>query len=413
MATTTGKSRLAQRVNRSKILSTIQNRNLISRSDISELTGISPAQVTRLTRDLLREKVIKEVDKSVTTDAGRKPVLLGLNKTSRYVVGLDLGASRTRLVVANMACEVIGRYGIDTPTDAPTDEVVEFLANAVKEVAAEARIDSDSLHGVSVAVGGSIADTPDREVTFASMPALRNYPLAGELSTKLGMPVHLTSSSGAWGLAECERARKQKEDRDFLIAHCGYGVAIIPLLAGKSQVGNQDYARAKIDFGHITHDPDGPECLCGSRGCIEAYCGGWAIARDARKNPSSQLLELVEGDVRRITAKDVFDAAKRGDRYSTGIIRTAGRILGSRLAQFIQFYIPRNVVFCGQLVSDGSLYFDEVSEAIRQAMPTDRFSQFSLKRTALAEHDGALGAASIMIHDMLHEPIDDLVRVTW
>lgn len=413
MAVMTGTSKLNQRVNRSMILRTIQEKNLISRSDISELTGINPTQVTRLTRGLLKENLIEEVDKSVTKETGRKPILLGLNKTSRYIVGLDLGASKTRLVVANMACEVIGRYGVATPTNAPGDELVDFLSQAIEDVADEARIGLDNISGLSAAVGGSIVDTPGREVTFASIPALKNFSVKDKLSQRLGLPVHITSTSGVWGLAECEHARKRNEERDFLIVHCGYGVGIIPLLAGKSQVGLQEYSRAKIDFGHITHDPDGPECLCGSRGCVESYCGGWAIARDAKKNPSTQLLELVEGDASEITAQHVFDAAKRGDKYSMAIIRTAGRIFGSRLAQFIQFYIPRDVIFCGQLVSEGSMFFDEMSEAIRQAMPAERFAQFYLKRTALDEYEGAIGATSVMIHDMLHEPIDDLVRVAW
>lgn len=413
MAVTTGMSGLSQRVNRSMILRTIQNRNLVSRSDLCEITGISSAQVTRLTRDLLREEIIEEVDKSVTTDVGRKPILLGLNKTSRYIVGLDLGASKTRLVMANMASEVIGRHGIDTPTNASADAIVAFLSQAVREVADRARIDLTGIHGLSVAIGGTIADTPKREVTFTSIPALKQYPLADMLSQQLGLTVHMTSTSGVWGLAECENARRNNEERDFLIVHCGYGVGIVPLFSGKSHVKHQQDQRAKSDFGHITYDPAGPECLCGSRGCIESYSGGWAIARDAKKKPSRQLLELADGDADRITARDVFDAAKRGDRYSMALIRSAGRILGGRLAQFIQYYIPRNVIFCGQLVSESSPYFDEMSEAIRQSMPADRFAQFNLKRTALDEYAGSVGAASVMIHDMLHEPIDDLVRAPW
>lgn len=414
MATKTANSGLAQRVNRSMILRAIQDHSLISRSDLCEITGIKPTQMTRLTRGLLSENLIEEVDKSVTNDAGRKPILLGLNKTSRFIVGVDFGASRTRLVVANMASEVIGRYAVETPASASGDEIVAFLSQAVKDVAGEARIELGNLHGLSVAIGGIIADTPGREVTFASIPAFKRFPLADKLSEQLGMPVHMTSASGVCGLAECENARQHNEDRDFLIVRCGYGVGLIPLLGGKSQVGRQDdFSRAKIDFGHITHDPNGPECLCGSRGCVESYCGGWAIARDAKKNPSSQLLELVEGNADRITAQHVFDAAKRGDKYSMAITRSAGRILGSRLAQFIQFYIPRNVIFSGQLVSENSMFFDEMSKAIRLSMPAERFAQFNLKRTALDEYASAVGATSVMIHDMLHEPIDDLVRVAW
>lgn len=409
MATTSDKLCLAQRINRSKLIRAIQERRLISRSDLSELVGISPAQVTRLTRALIREKVIEEVNKSKGKDAGRKPVLLGLKKALSYVVGLDLGGSKTRLVVANMAGETIAKYSVPTPTQVGGDEIVDFLIEAVQQVTEDAQIHLGDLRGLSVAVGGSIAETPGREVSFSSIPAFKYFPLAGKLSERLGFDVQTISSGGAWILAECEYARRHNMDRDFLIVRCGYGISVAPLLAGKSHILRQEYTRAKHDFAHITHDPNGPECLCGSRGCIESYCGGWAIARLAEKNPSRILRNIAGGTKSHIEAKDVFDAANQGDQYSISILRFAGEILGKALAPFIQFYLPRQVIFSGQLVREDSIFFDGVCKAIRKSMPEKRFAKFQLVRTNLDEYQGAAAAASVMIREILHEPIEDLI----
>jgi predicted NBD/HSP70 family sugar kinase len=240
---------------------------------------------------------------------------------------------------------------------------------------------------------------------------LNGLQISSPVADEFHVPVILTNTAGVWAVSECERARTDQKNMDFVVVLCGYGVGLVPLIDGKAPVGRNP--KAKVDFGHITHDPDGPMCNCGSQGCVEACVSGWAIERDARHEPSDQLLDLAGGKVEAITAKEVFDAAIRGDRKSFGIIRQAGEILGQNLAHFIQYYMPERVIFGGGLVTKSSLYLDAVTAEIARCMPEPRFNSFKIQVTSLDKYAGAVGATHLLAHEVLHAPVEDMIRITW
>lgn len=409
---TESKCKLSHQVKRSWILETIRDRKLVSRKELAKITGLSAPVVSRLTDELIHEKFVEEIGKGTVNEAGgRKPVWLSLSKSSKFLIGIDVGAYETKAVLTNLNSEVLHQTASLTPRVQDPQVILEHFKTIVQELLGEGRVNRSDLQGIVFALSGVVDSITGTAVLCCNTPGLSGLQISRPIEDEFHVPVILTNTAGVWTVSECERTRGDQKDMDFLTVLCGHGIGIVPLIDGKAPVGRNP--KAKVDFGHITHDPEGPRCNCGSRGCIEAFASGWAIERDAKVSPSDQLLGLAGGRVEAITAKEVFDAAVRGDRKSFGIIRRAGEILGRNLAHFIQYYMPRRVVFGGGLVTKSSLYLDAVTAEIANCMPAERFNTFKIQVTSLDKYAGAIGATHLLAHEVLHAPVEDMVRITW
>lgn len=408
------KCTIAQNLKKSRLLREIHHRSFASRSELSKITGLNPSVVSRLTGELIDDGLIVEVgDGPSSNEVGRRSVLLGLNKSSRYVVGLDVGSFETKAVVCNLGSEVIAETSQLTSQSSDANEFITRLAECVRDVVTESRLELTDINTLVVAVPGSISPDDANLVTACNVPALAGTSIDKPLSEMLGLPVRMTNTTTAWSLAECEHAREMGDQPDFLLAGCGYGVMISALMGGKATLGRQMADHAKVDFGHIAHSLTGPQCTCGQQGCIEAYAGGWAIARDARNNATDLLLDLVDGNKNSITTRDAFDAAKRGDNTCLNIIREAGMIYGRWLAVFAQFFLPQRIIFGGQLVTQSRFYLDAVQKEMARHMPKQKLRMITFQPSALGKFGPARGAARMSIHELLNENLEDLVEMTW
>lgn len=401
---------LSGRLKRARLLAEIRDKHSISRQALSKKTGLSMPVVSKLTKQLIKENLIEETPSSTPVANGRPPIGLSLNRSAKFFIGVDVGAYETKCVLTNMTNDILNRSIERTPIDPDGSKMLSFLRELIRKLVADGRIGVDSLHGIMLSSSGLMDPEAGKAVLCCNIPSMRNLEITKFLEKEFKVPVHLNTSCGVRGIAEYEKARANNEGQDFMIVNCSYGLSIMPLIDQKVPVVK--HPKGKMDFGHVTYDRYGQKCNCGSRGCLEAYASGWAIERDARNEPSELLLDLVGGDVGKITAKEVFEAAIRGDRGSLELIYRAGTILGGMLANFIQYYGPERVVFSGKLVTNSSIYLDAVIDEIRRVIPADRYNAFKFQVTSMDEYSEALGSTLLLAHDLLQSPLDELVRVS-
>ena len=124
------------------------------------------------------------------------------------------------------------------------------------------------------------------------------------------------------------------------------------------------------ELGHITIDQNGRRCGCGNYGCLEAYASGPAIAdraREALEAESVSILgELVNGDLSRITAQTVYDAASRGDDIARDVVRDTARFLGMGIANLLNIFNPDVVVIAGGVTQAGDALFVPLRDEVRR-----------------------------------------------
>jgi glucokinase len=129
------------------------------------------------------------------------------------------------------------------------------------------------------------------------------------------------------------------------------------------------------EIGHTSIESNGRRCKCGNYGCLEAYCSGPAIAERAREalesDPSPTIDTLVDGDLSRLTAHIVYEAARRGDTVAREVVRDTARFLGTGLSNLINIFNPDTVVLAGGVTQAGeALMLPLQAEVKRRAFKT-------------------------------------------
>jgi predicted NBD/HSP70 family sugar kinase len=160
------------------------------------------------------------------------------------------------------------------------------------------------------------------------------------VSSWFDAPVHVDNDVNA--MAVGEQSANLRGASDLLVVKVGTGVGcgIIAdghVLRGASGAAG-DIGHTWADTGGIRRDP--PECRCGKRGCVEAYAGGWALARD-----------LSTEFRRAITVDAVVELLRTGDSTAVRLVRDGGRVLGASLATAVSLLNPSAVVLSGQVAA--------------------------------------------------------------
>uniref|UniRef100_A0A8C7E579 Glucosamine (UDP-N-acetyl)-2-epimerase/N-acetylmannosamine kinase n=1 Tax=Naja naja TaxID=35670 RepID=A0A8C7E579_NAJNA len=191
-------------------------------------------------------------------------------------------------------------------------------------------------------------------------------------------------------LKMCMEAASEAVDLNCRILGVGIGGGIIhqnELIHGSS------FCAAEL--GHIVVAMDGPQCLCGNHGCIEAYASGIALQREAKKLHDEDSLLIGDMSMKKediITAAHLIQAAKLGNTKADNIVRTAGTALGLGIVNVLHTISPSLVILSGVLASH---YVDVVRDVIRQR------ALFSVQTVNVVVSDlsdpALLGAASMVL----------------
>jgi glucokinase len=224
-----------------------------------------------------------------------------------------------------------------------------------------------------------------------------NMPLRDRIAAGLGLPATLDNDANCAIFGEWWRgAARGAEYVVGLTVGTGIGGGIV--LHGDVYHGASDIAG---EIGHMTIDSTGRRCKCGNYGCLEAYASGPAIAARAvegvEAGAETALPNYVGGDLKRITAQVVYEAAHDGDDYALEVVRDTAKFLGAGVANIINIFNPQVVVICGGVTLAGDKLFvplrSEVKRrAFKPAVDVCRILPGELPGTA-----GVWGAAAVFI----------------
>jgi predicted NBD/HSP70 family sugar kinase len=261
-----------RRDNRSVLLTSLYFDQPRSRQDLSEATGLSPASVSNVTRDLIHEGIVVEAG-WVDSDGGRPRALLRINPDYGYVIGVDVGETRVRVELFDLM--VTERAKADYPL-APREHGVDVIVGAIvtglATVVANAGIDASRVLGVGVGVPGIVEHGPEVLVhgqTFGWEAA----PLERLLRSGTGLPLDIDNGAKTMGQAEMWfGAGRGAQHAVVCLIGSGAGASIIT--NGRAHRGSTSSAG---EWGHTTVSVGGRGCRCGSRGCLEAYVGAEAV----------------------------------------------------------------------------------------------------------------------------------------
>ncbi len=293
------------------------------------------------------------------------------------VVGIDLGGSKIALGLVNAENRILARRRIDTAAEAGLDSVITRIVEQVDSLRGELPGGQD-IAAVGIGAPGPVDHIRGDLLTLVNLPGISNTPFRRALSQRLGKPVALDHDAKVAALGEFHfGAGSQRESMIYIVIGTGVGAAII--YAGQLIYGESNTAG---ESGHMTVDPNGHPCHCGSRGCLEAYASGPALSRQYAAATGLQ-----------ITGAQLSQRALAGDSAALQVLGEAGTALGIAVASLAMTLNIELFVIGGSVAQAGDLLL----QPARETLPAYAFAavaaRVQLQASQLGEDGAILGAA--------------------
>jgi len=312
-----------------------------------------------------------------------------------HIVGIDLGGTNIAVgCVSEDGTKVRGLVSEPTRSDLGPDGVVQRMVQTAERSMQMLQAEEKGAQVVGVGIGApGPLDFHRGVVLLAPNLGWTDMPLRDRISAGLKRPAALDNDANCAALGEWWQGAA-KGTSHALAVTIGTGIGGGVILNGKIYHGASDCAG---ELGHTTIDMDGRRCACGNYGCLEAYASGPAIALRAAEALSSgyesSLRTRVKGDLSKITAQTVYDAAAEGDELALEVVRDTASYLGAGIANFLNIFNPEVVVVCGGVTAAGERLFGPMQRevarrAFKPAVAACRIVPGMLPGTA-----GVIGAA--------------------
>ncbi|HXB26540.1 MAG TPA: ROK family protein [Gemmatimonadaceae bacterium] len=288
----------------------------------------------------------------------------------KYIIGIDLGGTNIAAgALPTDGSAVLAFSSRLTRADLGDVAVADRIVETIEDVIAEVMRDTGAARSDFLGVGMGAPGPLDREkgiVIVAPNLGWHNFPLRDRIATAVNLPATLDNDANCATVGEwwCGAARG---GRNVVGLTIGTGIGGGLILNGDLYHGSSSVAG---EIGHTTIDSTGRRCKCGNYGCLEAYASGPAIAERAREaldgDEDSMLPRMVGGDLQKITARTVYDAALRGDETARQVVRDTARFLGTGLANLLNIVNPDVVVLAGGVTEAGDALFEPLRAEVKR-----------------------------------------------
>lgn len=370
----------------------------LSRIELVDETGLSAQTVTNITRRLLDEKVIAEAGRTIN-GPGKPRVTLRLIAESRYSVGVHLDPAVITVVLLDIAGTVVRRHVVRTSERDPR-RIVETMASTIDALIHDAGIDRRAIAGVGIAAPGPLDADRGTVIDPPKLAGWHRVPLRAVLAEATGLDVTLEKDTTAAAVGE-QWTGRWDADRSFLFVYLGTGI-------GASLVRDSEAVRGSShnwgEIGHIIVDPDGPDCVCGSRGCVEVVCTPQAIVERAER---TGVLDGGGELEERFTL--LCDRAQAGDPAALGVIEGAAGHLAVLISALTNAMDVDRVVLGGPFWTRvEEVYLRELPPLLERRNATRALRALPVDGTVVGDDVAAVGAACVVLDEVLSPRPSDL-----
>ena len=378
------------------MLRTIRADGPISRAELARATGLSKPTVNGAVELLLQSGYLTEHVAGLdvgTRRPGPRARLLSFRGDLGHVLGIDIGANKVLVVLADLTGEVIGAVRRRTSArDRQTaDTLLELVGSATDEVLATAEVDRSSLQAVGVGTPGVVDPVSGRVTLAPQLGGWEGIRLASRLEPAFPCSVLVDNEVHLSVLGERWRGSAQGID-DALYVQVGVGIG------GGVLIGGDVYRGAGGAAGEIGYLPIfDDDAERNGLGPFEHAAGGTAFARLGRRAAASgespALLELAGGDPDAIDAEVVFAAADGGDEAARRILDELLERLARGIASAVTILNPSTVIVGGGVSRAGEKLLEPLERRIAALVPVAPRVVLS----TLADEAVALGAARLAL----------------
>lgn len=312
-------------------------------------------------------------------------------------IGIDLGGTNIAGGLVNKAGEILKKLSVPTASERGSDAVIEDIYSVIEALIRENNT-GEPVKGIGIGVPG-IADPHTGEVIVCVNLNWYNVPLKEKLSKKTDLPIYIDNDATVAGVAEFQIAQEGKY-KDAVILTLGTGVGGGILVDGKVLSGHNGIGS---ELGHMLIGEALYTCNCGRNGCLETFASSTAIIHYAKylikSGKPSTMLEMVNGDLEKISGEVIFNAAKAGDSVANEVVDRLVKYLSIGIMNIVCTLDPEIIFLGGGISMAGDFLLDKVNAALENLKYFKAKPHVTVEIAKFKNDAGIIGAAMYaMIH---------------
>ena len=305
--------------------------------------------------------------------------------SEHYCIAGDIGGTNIRVSLVDAEYRIVSK--LKEPTGTEPLSVLFRLIDSISLNVPGGR----QACGIGLAVAGIVDTAAGVVLRSPNIPVLSGVHLQDAIAKRYGTCALIENDANAAAFGE-KIAGAGRDFGSFVLLTLGTGI-------GGGIVLNNRLLHVAAEIGHTTVNAAGPQCGCGSLGCLESYSSATAIIGGAisamEKGTASILKESYNGNFYKLTAEDIYKAALEGDPLARLVLREAGKALGIGIANMINLMSPEAVILAGGLVGAWKIYIEAaIAEASKRSF-AELFSKVRIVPSSLGDDAGSIGMAAL------------------
>lgn len=293
----------------------------------------------------------------------------------RFAIGLDMGGTKIHAGLVDSEGRLHHATKIPTPVADGPSGIFEAMRGLIRQLLAQA--EGHEVVGIGLGIPGLQDSKRGLSINSANL-AWRNVEVFPQF-TEFGLPLAMENDVRCHAVGE-QHFGAGRGVSNFILLTFGTGIGSGIIIDGRLFQGSRGVPG---EIGHITIAPDGPECGCGKRGCLEAMAGGKGIGRRARDAGLAP------------DARGLFALAAAGNPQALALLDQITRELGWGVATMATLFNPERIIIGGGIAEVGDLLFTPLRRyAEAETVPGIR-GTYEVVPAALHEEAGTVGAAAL------------------
>jgi predicted NBD/HSP70 family sugar kinase len=376
--------------NRKIALNALIKSKKLTKKQISDQIGLSLQTVNSIIKDLALEKVVSEEELADST-GGRRPVYVSLVESSRCTFGVDFHSSYVRIVLTNLKSEIIKDVIIKVPQSdyrmGHFDKIMGKVYSSVEKIISENKVHKDKILGIGYSFPG-IVDEKKELLRYCPNLFIKDLDFS-KYDKMFDFPCYIGNDANLAAFAE-SKIGLAKSKRNMVYVYIVEGVGFGIIIRGKLYKGHNERAG---EFGHMVIEKDGKKCICGKRGCWNAYISIDALI-DNYNNEADNKINSLEEFVRLLKLGD-SKAKKALDKYL--------EYMSIGLINLIMAIDPYYIIIGGKIAEISSSYLIKpLEDKILKDNLFIKKEDINLLLSKLGEDASVIGASILPLKDFLY-----------
>lgn len=376
------------------IMEIIMKLGPISRSELTQLVGLTQVSVINITNELLEAGILEQVGMTNGSAQGRKAIVLDVKQRCFYSLCLVLRIEEMVCGISDLRGNILDTVTIGYPERLSSEELLNEVERMTAELLCRNEIPREKILGVGIAAPGPLDVQTGTIVNPPNFPYLQNFPIRKKLEERLGFPVCLDKETNLAALAEYYYGMAKNYRTSFFVSIFTLGIGGGLISGGEIFHGFRDGAG---EIGHVTVDSAGRKCRCGNYGCLETMISADYVVSEVKNMLKLGAGDIVVNGIDTITLEDVF---AKSHLPGMNVFHIAVDKMVSYLSQalgiIINLYSPELITIGGVIPDMDPMFVDLVAEKVHKRSYPSHCKDVVIRKSELGKDVFLMGAAALV-----------------